>query len=307
MIPSNAKVQAAHLQRPAYIYVRQSDPIQVRQHQESALRQYGLELRARTLGWLPEQIVTLDEDQGRSASNPTVTRTGFQQLLTEVALGRVGAVFNLEVSRLARQDSEWHRLVEVAALTAAILIDEQEIYDPRLPDDRLLLGLKGLLSSNEIRQMSLRLWQNKLHKAQRGALAIPLPIGLVFDPTQGVRLDPDEQVRAAVNLLFERFRLTGGIGGVVRYFQEQGLLFPKRQKGGWQGGPLLWGRLSCSRMRSVLAKALYDSSEYGTKLIESLIPGSGFTYPKSLWSVFDAIKAVCENDKDAIILDFPAG
>ena len=191
MTPSSSKVQLDHLRRFAYIYVRQSDPMQVRQHHESTLRQYDLQARARSLGWVPEQIVVLDEDLGRSATDLTVTRSGFQKLLTEVALGRVGAIFNLEVSRLARQDSEWHRLVEVATLTGVLLIDEHQVYDPRLPDDRLMLGLKGLLSSNETRQMGLRLWQNKLRKAQRGELAIPLPIGLVFDPVQGVRQDSD--------------------------------------------------------------------------------------------------------------------
>jgi DNA invertase Pin-like site-specific DNA recombinase len=255
---ARAKIQDDHLQRLAYIYVRQSSKMQVWEHQESTQRQYDLRNRARQLGWSDERIVTVDADLGHSASDPTVLRSGFQRLLADLALGQVGAVFSVEVSRLARQDSEWHHLVEVAALTGTVLVDEQQVYDPRLPDDRLMLGVKGLLSSSELRQMGLRLWENKLRKAQRGELRINLPVGLVFDPHQGIRLDPDEQVQAAVRLLFERFRLSGRISHVVRYFQEHDLQFPKR-KGGWHG-PLQWGRLTCQRVRAVLLNPLYSGA-----------------------------------------------
>lgn len=182
-------------------------------------------------------------------------RPGFEQLVAEVALGQVGAIFSLEVSRLARQDSQWHRLIELASVAGVLLIDEQQVYDPRLADDRLMLGLKGLLSSNELRQMHLRLWENKLHKAHRGQLTLNLPIGLIFDPQEGVRLDPDEQIQAAVRLVFERFRLSGGISPVVRYFDEHRLQFPKH-RGGW-AGPVEWGRLSCQRVWAMLNNPLY--------------------------------------------------
>jgi DNA invertase Pin-like site-specific DNA recombinase len=249
------KVQADHLQRLAYIYVRQSSLAQVQEHQESTRRQYELQQRAGQLGWPPESIVVVDADLGHSASNPHISRGGFEQLLAAVALGQVGAIFSVEVSRLARQDSEWHRLVELAALSGALLIDEQQEYNPRCPDDRLLLGFKGLLSSLEVRQMGMRLWENKLRKAQRGELRIHLPVGLVFDRQQGVRLDPNEQVQAAVRLLFERFRLSGSVSQVVRYFHENKLLFPKHQKG-WEG-PLEWGQLSCQRVGAALTNPLY--------------------------------------------------
>ncbi len=249
------KVQPDHLQRLAYIYVRQSSLAQVQEHQESTRRQYDLQQRAWQLGWPQERIVVLDADLGHSASNPHTSRSGFEQLLAEVALGQVGAIFSVEVSRLARQDSEWHRLVELAALSGALLIDEQQEYNPRCPDDRLLLGFKGLLSSLEVRQMGLRLWENKLRKAQRGELRIHLPVGLVFDRQQGVRLDPNEQVQAAVKLLFERFRLSGSISQVVRYFHENELQFPKHQ-GGWEG-PLEWSQLSCERTGAALTNPLY--------------------------------------------------
>jgi DNA invertase Pin-like site-specific DNA recombinase len=254
-ILSQAKISADHLSRQAYVYVRQSSRMQLRDHQESARRQYALKDRAQQLGWLEAQIGIVDVDQAHSASDPSVTRLGFQQLLAEVALGQVGAVFSLEVSRLARQDSEWHRLVEVAALGGTVLVDEQQVYDPRLADDRLVLGLKGLLSSSELRQMSLRLWENRLHKAQRGELPHKLPVGLVWDPEAGISFNPDQQVQAAVQLVFERFRLSGQITAVVRYFQDHGLPFPKHQ-GGWQG-PLVWGPLSCPRVRSMLTNPRY--------------------------------------------------
>jgi DNA invertase Pin-like site-specific DNA recombinase len=255
MTHPTTKVQADHLQRLAYIYIRQSSLAQVQEHQESTRRQYELQQRAWQLGWPQERIVVLDADLGHSASNPHTSRSGFEQLLAEVALGQVGAIFSVEVSRLARQDSEWHRLVELAALSGALLIDEQQEYNPRCLDDRLLLGFKGLLSSLEVRQMGMRLWENKLRKAQRGELRIHLPVGLVFDRQQGICQDPNEQVQAAVGLLFERFRLSGSINQVVRYFHANELLFPKHQ-GGWEG-PLVWDHLSCQRVGAALTNPAY--------------------------------------------------
>jgi DNA invertase Pin-like site-specific DNA recombinase len=243
MASGKLKVQPEQLERWAYVYVRQSSMAQVLQNQESTRRQYELKQRARQLGWPDERIRVIDQDLGTSASDPGQVRPGFEQLLAEVVIGRVGAIFSVEVSRLARQDSEGHRLVEVAAMTGTLLIDEQQVYDPRLADDRLMLGLKVLLSSNEIRLMGDRLQENKLKKAQRGELRINLPIGLVFEPDGRIGLDPHERVQATVRLLFERFQLSGQISLVVRYFHQQKLEFPKR-KGGWDG-PLQWGpRLS---------------------------------------------------------------
>jgi DNA invertase Pin-like site-specific DNA recombinase len=255
MMSSNARIRTEHIERWAYVYVRQSDPTQVLEHQESTRRQYELKQRALQLGWPDRRIVVIDEDLGQSASDASQVRRGFERLLAEVVVGRAGAVFSLEVSRLTRRDSEGHRLVEVAALADTLLIDEQNVYDPRLPDDRLMLGLKVLLSSNELRLMGQRLWENKLRKAQRGELHINLPVGLVFDRHQGICLDPDERVQAAVSLLFERFRLSSKISHVVRYFHDNGLEFP-RHKGGWDG-PLEWGLLSCQRVRAALCNPLY--------------------------------------------------
>jgi DNA invertase Pin-like site-specific DNA recombinase len=285
-----SKLQDYHLERSAYVYVRQSTVMQVEEHQESTSRQYDLKKRARELGWSDERIVVIDCDLGQSASDTRKVRNGFEQLLTEVTLGRAGSIFCLEASRLARQDSEWHRLVEVAALTGTLLIDEQQVYDPRWPDDRLMLGLKGLLSSNEVRLMRQRLWENRLRKAKRGELRINLPVGLVFDRFQGVCLDPNEQVREVVSLLFERFRLSGSLSQVVRYFHENGLLYPK-YKGGWDG-PLQWGRLSCPRVRDALHNPLYAGAyAYGrvTRRVDAkpveLIHQTSVSLPQEDWAV----------------------
>jgi DNA invertase Pin-like site-specific DNA recombinase len=255
MNPVDSKIQPEHLLRKAFVYIRQSSLVQVQVHKESTLRQYDLSGRALSLGWQPNQIMVVDEDLGQSASQVGRLRAGFQRLLAAMVTGEVGAILSVEVSRLARQDSEGHRLVEVAALMGTLLIDEQQVYDPNLPDDRLILGLKVLLSSNEIRLMNHRLRENKLHKAQRGELRLEMPIGLRQVGKEGVRLDPDEQVQGAVRLVFERFGLSGQVSAVVRYFQENGLQFPRR-KGNWDG-PLEWGTLNMQRARYILTNPLY--------------------------------------------------
>ena len=313
MIPSHTKIRTEHLTRQAYVYVRQSTMSQVHEHQESTRRQYDLRDRARQLGWSDEQIVVIDDDLGRSASAAHQVRSGFQKLLTEVVVGHAGSILSLEISRLARQDSEGHRLVEVAALTGTLLIDEQQVYDPRSSDDRLMLGLKVLLSSNELRQMGLRLWENKLRKAQRGELRINLPVGLVFDPHQGVCLDPDVQVQAAVRLLFERFRLSGHISSVVRYFHEHNLQFPKR-KGGWQGS-LQWGSLSCQRVRAALCNPLYAGAYvYGRttqratakppqRMHQRAVRLTAEDWPVALWDAFPSYISTAEFETNQVHLD----
>lgn len=254
MNPSS-KIRDVHLGRLACVYVRQSTVVQVQEHQESTRRQYALVQRAQALGWPTERVHVIDEDLGHSASDVSHLRSGFQQLLAKVVTGQVGAIFSVEVSRLARQDSEGNRLVEVAALTDTLLLDEQQVYDPCLPDDRLMLGLKVLLSSNEIRLMQQRLRESMLRKAQRHELHLSLPVGLTFVPHLGIQLDPDEQVQGAIRLLFERFRLSRRLSDVTRYFQEHGLLFPRR-RGGWKGA-LEWAPLTLTRVRDVLANPLY--------------------------------------------------
>ncbi|MDR3576146.1 MAG: recombinase family protein [Anaerolineaceae bacterium] len=255
MAISGNKVCPEHLSRLACVYIRQSSLIQVQLHQESTRRQYALQERAISLGWSEEQLVIIDEDLGHSASQVGQLRPGFHRLLDLVVTGQAGAIFSLEVSRLARQDSEGYRLVEVAALTGVLLIDEQQVYDPDLSDDRLMLGLKVLLSSNEVRLMHQRLQENKLRKAQRGELRLSLPVGLIYDRQAGVMMDPDEQVRGVVKMVFEQFRTSNRLSQVVQFFAEHGILFPKH-KGNWDG-PLEWRPLSRNRARNILANPVY--------------------------------------------------
>lgn len=212
------KVQAEHLRRQALLYVRQSTLRQVQENQESAKRQYGLRERALALGWSAEQIVIIDCDQGQSASG-AVQREGFQRLVTEVSMNRAGIVMGLEVSRLARNSSDWHRLLEICALTRTLLLEDDGLYDPSHFNDRLLLGLKGTMSEAELYVIRARLRGGLLQKARRGELGGRLPTGLVYGANGRVELDPDRQVRESFEHLFRTFDRTGSALGVVKVFQ----------------------------------------------------------------------------------------
>ncbi len=224
---AHQKVTPGHLQRLAYLYVRQSSLRQVLENTTSAARQYALRDRAVALGWPVERIRVIDGDQGQSAAS-AVDRAGFQTLVAEVGLGRVGIVLGLEVSRLARNNSDWHRLLEICALTQTLILDEDGVYDPAAFNDRLLLGLKGTMSEAELYVLRARLRGGVLDKASRGTLKLPLPIGFLYREDDAVVLDPDQQLQGAVRLLFQTFRRTGSASAVVRAFREQGLAFPHR-------------------------------------------------------------------------------
>jgi DNA invertase Pin-like site-specific DNA recombinase len=190
----HSKVQARHLTRHAYLYIRQSSLRQVFEHTESTQRQYALKQRAIALGWTHDHIVVVDNDQGLSGAS-AVDRAGFQTLVTEVGMGRAGIVMGLEVSRLARNSTDWHRLLEICALTDTLILDEDGIYDPAHFNDRLLLGLKGTMSEAELHILRARLIGGMLNKARRGELQCRVPIGLVYDAAGRVVLDPDQQVQ----------------------------------------------------------------------------------------------------------------
>jgi DNA invertase Pin-like site-specific DNA recombinase len=244
MIPNlvQQKVRASHLRRQAYLYVRQSTLRQVIEHTESTQRQYALQERAVALGWPAEQIVVVDADQGHSGAS-AADRAGFQTLVAAVGLGQVGIVLGLEVSRLARSSADWHRLLEICALTDTLILDEDGLYDPSLFNDRLLLGLKGTMSEAELHVLRARLRGGLLHKASRGALKVPLPVGLCYTEQGRVVLDPDQQVQQALRLCFATFARTGSALRTVRAFAAQGLLFPRRVRTGVHKGELIWGPL----------------------------------------------------------------
>jgi DNA invertase Pin-like site-specific DNA recombinase len=239
MHEGHSKVTASHLKRNAYLYVRQSSLRQVMTNTESTERQYALRSRAIALGWTQEQVTVIDTDQGQSGMS-AVDREGFQELVTEVGLGRAGLVMGLEVSRLARNNADWHRLLEICAFADTLVLDEDGLYDTNHFNDRLLLGLKGAMSEAELHILRARLRGGILNKARRGELACGLPIGFQYGPSSKVILDPDRQVQESLRVFFDTFRRTGSALATVKAFRGEGLLFPRRIHAGPNRGELLW-------------------------------------------------------------------
>ena len=213
------KVTLNHLQRNAYLYIRQSSIRQVVENTESTQRQYHLSQRAIALGWKEEQIHVIDSDLGQSAAS--TGRDGFKFLVSEVGLCQAGIVMGLEVSRLARNSSDWHRLLEICALTHTLILDEEGVYDPDDFNDRLVLGLKGTISEAELHVIRARLFGGMLNKAKRGELRLRPPVGYVYDAHAKLVKDPDKRVQAAINLFFESFRRVGTAGGMAKEFSRQ--------------------------------------------------------------------------------------
>jgi DNA invertase Pin-like site-specific DNA recombinase len=217
----HAKVTARHLARQAIVYLLQSSPAQVEHNRESTDRQYALALKARELGWTDDRIVIIDEDLGLSGSG-TVVRSGFARLTAEVALGHVGIVLGLEVSRLARNNADWHRLIDLASIGDTLIGDADGIYHPGLFNDRLLLGLKGTMSEAELHVLRARLNGGIRNKAARGELRRGLPVGLVSGDADGeVRFHPDEAVVTAIRGVFAKFAETGSARRVWLWFRSE--------------------------------------------------------------------------------------
>jgi DNA invertase Pin-like site-specific DNA recombinase len=250
------QITESHRQKPAYVYLRQSSPGQVRHHQESTRLQYALRDRAQELGWSASAIRILDRDLGHSGAQ-AAGREDFKTLVAEVSMGQVGAVFALEVSRLARSNVDWHRLLELCAFTGTLVIDADGVYDPADFNDGLLLGLKGTMAQAELHFLRARLLGGKLNKAKRGELRRPLPVGFCYEDEGRIILDPDAEVRAAVGLVFALFRDRGSAYGVMQGFAERKLQFPKRAYGGAWAGQLVWGALTHSRVLGLLKNPCY--------------------------------------------------
>ncbi|MBW1933102.1 MAG: recombinase family protein, partial [Deltaproteobacteria bacterium] len=213
------KVTPEHLKRKAFLYVRQSTLRQVFENTESTNRQYALRDRVIGLGWPIEKIVVIDSDLGQSGAS-SEGRAGFKRLVSEVGMGNAGIVIGLEVSRLARNCSDWHRLLEICALSKTLILDEDGLYDPGHFNDRLLLGLKGTMSEAELHVLKARLQGGIFSKARRGELKSPLPVGFVYNSADKVILDPDKQIQKSIHLFFDTFLRTGSAGATVRYFRE---------------------------------------------------------------------------------------
>jgi len=253
---AHQKITSRHLARTAYLYVRQSTVRQVIDNAESTRRQYALRQRAIALGWTTESIVVIDSDLGQSGAS-AVDRAGFQTLVAEVGMGNAGIVLGLEVSRLARNCADWHRLLEICALTDTLILDEDGIYDPAHFNDRLLLGLKGTMSEAELHVLRARLRGGIINKARRGELYCRLPVGLVYDGAGRVVFDPDQHVQGVVRLVFQTFSRTGAIHATVKHFRSEELLFPTRMHRGPRKGELVWRPLSEGRVSTMLHNPWY--------------------------------------------------
>jgi DNA invertase Pin-like site-specific DNA recombinase/uncharacterized protein YndB with AHSA1/START domain len=254
--PPSAKIRDTHLQRNALVYVRQSTTQQVINNTESTSRQYGLEGRAVLLGWPPARVRVVDDDQGKSGQS-AADRPGFQYLLAEIALGHVGIVLGLEMSRLARSNKDWHQLLEVCAVFDTLLADQDGVYDPRDYNDRLLLGLKGAISEAELHLLRKRMHDGLLNKARRGEVYNHPPIGYVKSAAGAFVLDPDEQAQAVVRLVFDQFDRLGTAHAVLRYLAGQGIRLPVRPTHGPYQGQLQWHRPNRVTVHGILEHPIY--------------------------------------------------
>src|ERR1700730_2016543 len=264
----SAAINDRHLSKLAIVYVRQSSTQQIFDHQESRERQYALADYAATLGWPLERILVIDDDQGRSGRT-VEQRPGFQRLLAEVSLDHVGLVLGLEISRLSRSSKDWYHLLEMCAIFGTLLADQDGIYDPNDPNDRLVLGLKGTMSEVELSTMRNRLERGKLHKAERGELILTVPCGYLKLPSGEVILDPDEQVRSTVQLVFDKFAELGSFGKVYRYLRQNKILMGCRVLRGPRRGDLVWRPVSRALLGRMLHHPIYAGAySYGRRRVD---------------------------------------
>lgn len=253
---TSSKILLAHLEKLAVVYVRQSSPQQVQENRESTARQYAFADHAVTLGWPQERVLVIDEDLGKSGRTAE-GRTGFQRLVTEVTLKHVGLVLGLEMSRLARSSRDWHNLFEMCAICGSLLADEDGVYDPTDPNDRLILGMKGLMSEMELHIMRNRLLRGRDNKAQRGELFQSVPMGYVILPTGEVDFDPDAQAQEVMRLVFDKFEELGSIYGLFHWLLQHDIQMPVRARTGAKKGQLDWRRPSISTLAQLLRHPIY--------------------------------------------------
>jgi DNA invertase Pin-like site-specific DNA recombinase len=287
-----SKVKASHLQRTAIVYLRQSTPSQVEQNRESTARQYALADKACQLGWPKEQVILIDEDLGLSGSS-TDKRSGFARLTSEVALAHVGIVLGLEVSRLARNNADWYRLLELCGVTDTLIGDNDGVYHPALFNDRLLLGLKGTMSEAELHIIRARLDGGIRNKAARGELRRGLPVGFVWGEQDGeVLFHPDEAVTGAIRVVFERFAEFGSARRVWLWFRSEGLSFPLQTTPAGMPGPIRWVAPTYTALHHILTNPVYAGAyTYGKTRYERYIDEHGAVkkrirhLPMDQWSV----------------------
>jgi DNA invertase Pin-like site-specific DNA recombinase len=265
---SEKKIAPAHLERLAVVYVRQSTAQQVLEHEESTRLQYGLVARARAWGWSEERTLVIDEDLGRSGSS-SEGRVGFKRLVSEVGLDHVGIILGMEMSRLARSSKDWHQLLEICALFGTLIADLDGVYDPADYNDRMLLGLRGMMSEAELHIIKQRMNQGKLNKARRGELAFSVPTGYVRRPSGEVVFDPDEEVRQVVRLIFRKFEELGTLNAVLCYLVEHGVRIGVRLREGESKGELQWRRPNRMTLQILLKHPIYAGAyTYGRRRVD---------------------------------------
>jgi excisionase family DNA binding protein len=251
-----SKATTAHQARLAYVYVRQSSLVQTIRHGESTELQYHLVERAVQLGWPRDRVKVIDEDLGKSGAS-AVDRSGFQYLIAEVGLGRVGLVVSMDASRLARNNSDWYQLLELCSIFGTLIADGESLYDPRLYADRMLLGLSGMMSEAELHHLKRRLHAGALNKAERGELRLPLPVGLERLKDGTVILHPDEEVQARLRLVFRKFKELEAAKAIVRYLQQEDLLLPSRPLQGPAPHEVVWRKAGSSAVLEILKNPAY--------------------------------------------------
>jgi len=267
------KLKSTHLERSAYLYIRQSTLRQVYENTESTKRQYALKKKAEALGWPEDLIITIDSDLGQSGASSD-NRQGFKKLVAEVGMGHAGIVVSIEVSRLSRNSSDWLRLLEICAITDTLIMDEDGIYDVNDFNDRLLLGLKGTMSEAEMHFLYSRMRGGTISKAKRGELKRPLPVGYIYNGDDKIVMDPDLSVQNAINLFFKTFKRTGSACATVREFNSSGLKMPTRFLRGIRKGDLAWKPLTHSWTLRILHNPIYAGIYcYGRKQIKSTVEG----------------------------------
>jgi DNA invertase Pin-like site-specific DNA recombinase len=265
-----SKIQTQHLERRAFVYVRQSTAAQVFENPESTARQYALVERARALGWSDDAVEVIDEDLGRSGATAK-DRSGFSRLAEAVAHGKAGAIFTLEVSRLARSSQDWQRLLALCAVARVVVADELAIYDPQDGDDKLLLDFKGTMSEAELHWLRLRLNGAQHRKAERGELRFPAPTGYVWRES-GLEMDPDLAVRRAIGTIFERFAIEPTAHAVVRWARREGFRVSTRRSFADGTGELSWKPLGISRLKEILKSPIYAGAyAYGRRSEQKIL------------------------------------
>ena len=250
------RITTAHRAKLAYVYVRQSSPGQVRQHQESTELQYRLVERVILLGWPRERVQVIDDDLGKSGASSD-ERFGFQRLIAEVGLNKAGLVISLDASRLARNNRDWHQLLELCSVFGVLIADGERLYDPGVYHDRLLLGLSGIMSEAELHQIRTRLHQGERQKAARGELRMPLPAGLTHSREGGIILTPDEEVQERLRLVFAKFRELRSAKAVMRYLRRAGLVLPARPVHGPAPHEIVWRPADSAKVIHILKNPAY--------------------------------------------------